>query len=81
MANEAQMSVTQSTQLVREGDLIAEVHVNLLEDETGWSPYLSVDDASKLDQVRNALRSGDLARASQLSEKIYRLTPVATSEK
>ncbi len=74
------MNVTQSTRLVREGSLIAEVRVELLEDETGWSPYLSVDDAKKLDDIRDALKAGDLTRASTLSDQIYRLTPLATTE-
>lgn len=70
------MSVMQSKRLVREGDLVAEVPVELIELEGGWSPYLSVDDANKLDDVREALREGDVARASRLSDRIYRLTPI-----
>ncbi len=38
------MNVTRSTRLVREGVLLAEVRIDLLEDEGGWSPYLSLDD-------------------------------------
>jgi len=41
----------------------------------GWSPYLSLDDAYKLDDVRQALRDGDLNRASLLA-KVFKLTPV-----
>ena len=62
--------------LVREGDLIAEVDVTLLEATGGWAPYLSVDDAYKLDDVRDALRAGDVKRASRLANRVYRLTPV-----
>ena len=62
--------------LVREGELIAEVDVEILETEGGWTPYLSLDDAYKLDAVRDALRSGDVRRASQLTDRVYRLTPV-----
>jgi hypothetical protein len=46
-----------------------------LESETGWSPYLSLQDAQKLDEVREALRQGDLQRAGQLA-RIYQLTPL-----
>ena len=81
MAEDAQMTVTQSTRLVRQGDLLAEVHVDLLEDEGGWAPYLSLDDASKLDSVRDALKRGDLRRASELSDRIFRLTPLAATER
>ena len=62
--------------LVREGELIAEVDVTLLEAAGGWAPYLSVDDAYKLDDVRDALRVGDVKRASRLANHVYRLTPV-----
>ncbi len=64
------------TKLVHEGQYIAEVDVELLETEEEWSPYLSLKDAYKLDDVRNALRQGDVKAASQHG-KIYTLTPVA----
>lgn len=71
------MSIRSTYRLVREGDLVAEVEVHLLEAESGWAPYLSLDDAYKLDEVREALRSGDVKRASRLATRVYRLTPVA----
>jgi hypothetical protein len=37
----------------------------LIEDDTAWSPYLSPDDARKLDAVRQALRRGDIAEAAK----------------
>ena len=48
----------------------------LLEEEQSWAPYLSLEDAYKLDDVRDALRAGDIDRASRLAERVYRLTPV-----
>lgn len=72
------MSTRATKKLVREGDLAAEVEVNLLDTENGWAPYLSMDDAYKLDDVRQALRTGDIQRASQLATRVYRLTPVTT---
>jgi len=62
--------------LVREGEFVAEVGVELVEAEGGWAPYLSLEDACKLDDVRDALRAGDLERAAQLADRVYRLTPV-----
>ena len=62
--------------LVREGDLAAEVEVNLVDAEGGWAPYLSLDDANKLDDVREALRASDVKRAARLASRVYRLTPV-----
>ena len=70
------MKTTHCAKLVHEGQYVAEVAVSLIETDEGWSPYLSLDDACKLDDVRDALRRGDIRRASQLA-RVYRLTPVA----
>ena len=70
------MSTKATKRLVREGDFVAEVDVHLIEAEGGWAPYLSLDDAYRLDDVRQALQSGDIRRASQLASHVYRLMPV-----
>jgi len=64
------------TKLIREGRYIAEVDVKLIETDGDWSPYLSVEDSYKLDDVRNALKQGNLQAASRLA-RVYSLTPVA----
>jgi hypothetical protein len=64
------------TKLVHEGRYVAEVNVELLESENEWSPYLSLEDAYKLDEVREALRRGDIKAASRHG-KVYTLTPVS----
>ena len=69
------MSTRKRVKLVREGDWLAEVTVELIESSEPWAPYLSLDDAGKLDDVRLALRRGDLAAARRLA-RVYRLTPV-----
>jgi len=61
---------------VYEGDYVAQVEVVLIDDDTGWSPYLSVEDAYRLDKVREALRRGDLKLASRFG-RIFELRPVA----
>lgn len=70
--------MTQRKQLkyVHEGQYVAEVYVELIEDETGWSPYLSLEDAYKLDDVRDSLRRGNLESAAKHG-RIYELHPVA----
>lgn len=70
------MSTKRHTKFVREGRYAAEVEVELIEEGHGWSPYLSVDDARKLDEVREALRRGDLQAASRLA-RVFNLTPVS----
>ena len=61
---------------MHERDYVAEVDVELIDTSSGWSPYLSLDDAYKLDDVRAALRRGDL-RAASRHARVYKLTPVA----
>ena len=72
------MSKRHRVKYVHEGKYVAEVDVELLEDETDWSPYLSVADVYKLDDVRDALRRGDIAAAAKLS-RVFALQPVAVS--
>lgn len=70
------MTTRRRTKLVHEGEYVAAVEVEWIESETGWSPYLSLEDAQKLDAVREALKAGDLKKAGQFG-RIYHLTPVA----
>ena len=70
------MTTRHHTKLVHEGNYVAEVDVELIDSDTGWSPYLSLDDAYRLDDVREALRRGDLKSASNLA-RVFTLTPVA----
>ncbi|EFI36201.1 conserved hypothetical protein [Desulfonatronospira thiodismutans ASO3-1] len=69
------MNQRKKTKYVHEGRYVAEVEVALLEDDTGWSPYLSIEDANKLDDVREALRQRDLQSAAKYG-RIYELRPV-----
>lgn len=70
------MTTRHYTKIVHEGDYVAEVDVELIYTDEGWSPYLALQDAYKLDDVRDALKRGDLKAASKLG-RIYKLTRVA----
>jgi hypothetical protein len=70
------MNKRRHTKLVREGQYVAEVEVELIEAEDDWSPYLSLDDAHKLDDVREALRRADIPAASRLA-RVFNLTPIS----
>ena len=70
------MTRRKRTRLVHEGSYVAEVEVELLEEPEGWSPYLSLEDAYRLDDVREALRRGDVKTAARYS-RVFSLTPVA----
>jgi hypothetical protein len=74
---EAKMTTTRKrTKIIHEGKYAAEVPVELIEDDTAWSPYLTPQDVHKLDTVRLALRRGDIAEASKYA-RVFELTPVA----
>lgn len=72
------MSSRQRIKCVHEGRYVAEVDVELIEDETDRSPYLSVSDAYNLDDVREALRRGDIGGAAKLA-RVFAVQPVAVS--
>jgi hypothetical protein len=63
--------------LIHQGRYAAEIPIELIEGDTGWSPYLSVEDATKLDAVRRALREGDVAAAAKYG-RVFALVPVAS---
>jgi hypothetical protein len=63
--------------IVHEGRYAAEIPVELIEGEGGWSPYLSVKEATKLDLVRTALRAGNVTTAAKYG-RVFELLPVST---
>jgi hypothetical protein len=65
-----------TTKLIHEGGYAAEVPVELIEDDTGWSPYLSPEEVRKLETVRLALRRGDVAEAAKHG-RVFELTPIS----
>ena len=70
------MNKRQHAKMIREGQYVAEVDVEMIETDESWSPYLSVEDACRLDDVREALRRGDI-RAAARQARVFSLTPVA----
>jgi hypothetical protein len=68
--------IRKSSKYVHEGKYAAEVPIELIEDDTAWSPYLTPADVTKLDTVRLALRAGDIAEAAKYG-RVFELTPVA----
>lgn len=64
------------SKLIHEGDYVAEVDVALIDSDEGWAPYLTLEDVEKLDQVREALRRGDVKTASAFGRVFY-LMPVS----
>ena len=73
------MKTRPTVELVHEGRYAAEVDVALIETDSEWSPYFSLEDIEKLDAVRLALRAGDLKAAAKLA-RVFELKPVAAAE-
>ena len=65
---EAEMSDKSTKRLVREGEFVAEVDVTLVEAEGGWTPYVSSEDAYRLDDV--VTRSGRATSRGRLDSPI-----------
>jgi hypothetical protein len=55
----------------------AGIQIELIEDDTAWTPYLSPAEVHKLEAARDALRRGNSAEAAKY-ERVFELTPVAT---
>jgi hypothetical protein len=72
------MNTKPQTKIIRQGEYIAEIEITLTYTEDDWSPYLSLEEAEKLDKLRLALQNNDLKTATQLA-RIYHLTPVTVS--
>lgn len=64
------------TKLLHEGKYVAEIEIEIIDNENAWSPYISLEDALKLDTVRELLRKGAIQEAQKYG-KVYILKPVA----
>ncbi len=61
---------------IHEGKYVAEVEVEVVLDDTEWAPYLGLEEAYRLDDIRTALKNHDLKTAARYA-KVYELHPVA----
>jgi hypothetical protein len=50
--------------------------VKLAPDDGAWGPYLSLEDAEKIERVDDALKAGDVKAASK-DAKVYELMALA----
>ena len=64
------------TRFVHAGRYAAEVSVELIPDDDAWGPYLSMDDALKLERVQTALERGDIAAAAR-EARVFELLPIS----
>ena len=62
--------------LIHEGQYIAEVPIEVDDVDQPWAPWVTVEEARKLDEVRLALRRNDIETAGKHG-KIFRVSQVA----
>lgn len=72
---EAEMN-RKSVRFVHADRYAAEVEIELIPDDGAWGPYLSKDDALKLDRVRGFLKRGDIAAASR-EARVFEMMPIS----
>jgi len=70
------MKKKKHTKFLHDGEYAALVDVELICTDDRWSPYLSLDDAQKLDDVRAALSRGDIKKAGKFA-RVFMLMPIA----
>jgi len=70
------MRKRQHKKLIHEGNYVAKVNVKIIDTDEGWSPVISLDDAQKLDDVREPFRRGFIKSAGRLA-RVFVLTAVA----
>jgi len=68
------------TKYLHVGEYVAEIDVDLIDSARNdeWGPYLSLEDAYLLDDVKELLKLGDITKASTKA-RVFTLTPVATT--
>ncbi len=65
--------------IIREGNHVAEIEIMLIDTDFDWSPCISLEDATRLDEMREALRRGDIELASRYG-KVYTLKAVEKND-
>jgi hypothetical protein len=61
--------------MIHVGGYVAEVDVALEESTDDWAPYISLQDALRVDEVREALQRGDITSASK-EASVFEISPV-----
>jgi hypothetical protein len=62
--------------MIHVGEYAAEVSIEMIYTDDEWSPFLSLEDAEKLDDVREALHRKDFVTAQKLAS-VFALSPLA----
>ena len=62
-------------QMVYGDGYVPEVDISLIDTDQGWTPCITMEDAYKIDEVRESLRKCDIERISKMAW-VFTLTPV-----
>ncbi len=68
--------INRKKKFIHEGKYVAEVDVEVLVDDTEWAPYPSLEEAYRLDEIRAALKRGDIKEASKQA-RVYERHAIA----
>jgi len=69
------MAIKKKTKFIHTDRYVAEVDVELEDVNQDWAPYLSVEDARKLDYVKECLENNNLKPISDIA-RIFEKKPV-----
>lgn len=73
--NEERRIKQSKLKLIHEGHYLAKVYIEAEQTEAPWGPYVTPEEAGKIDALRLALRRNDIATAARYGT-VYRLTQV-----
>ena len=64
------------TPFIHEGRYAAEIEVQIVNNDSPWSPVVAKEDVFKTDRLRLALRRGDVAAVAK-EAKVFEMLPQA----
>ena len=73
---EEMMSTFTKIKRIYVGDVMAEIDVVMTEEPSAWGPHIDPSELDRIDELRRALKSGDLKAASK-EARLYSVKPLA----
>jgi hypothetical protein len=70
------MGTITRTKRIYVGDVMAELDVVMSDEPDAWGPHAAPSELDRIDEVRRALKSGNLEAASK-SARLYSVKPLA----
>jgi hypothetical protein len=70
------MGTSTKTKRIYVGDVMAEIDVVMSDEPDAWGPHIDPSELDRIDQLRRALKAGDLKAASE-EARLYSIKPLA----